>query len=107
MEELILFTHDAFDGQGVPPSPGPIYIHAAACDPFHGDGLLPDEYRGQPITLEAFGAERLRVAEKRVSGTEGDAVLQGLFQDRVVDYVHVRSTTAGCYLFRVERLNAD
>src|SRR5579859_7393889 len=40
-EELILFTHDAFYGQGVAPLPGPVYIHAEACPAFSGDAQLP------------------------------------------------------------------
>ena len=40
-EELILFTYDAFYGLGVPPLPGPVYIHAEVCFPFGGDGRLP------------------------------------------------------------------
>ena len=102
-EELILFTYDAFHGQGVPPSPGPVYIHAAACAPFPGDGQIPSDYHGQPLTLEAFGENRKRMGERLLEETDGEAALEELFRDREVRYVHVRSTTAGCYLFRVER----
>jgi len=102
-EELILFTYDAFHGQGVPPSPGPVYIHAAACQAFGGNGQIPAEYRGQPLTLEAFGANRERRRERQLNGTDGDAALQEIFLDAQVKYVHVRSTSAGCYLFRVQR----
>lgn len=102
-EEFILFTYDAFHGQGVSPSPGPVYIHAERCGPYDGNGELPAEYQGQPLTLEAFGDDRRRVSEKLVSGTNGNAVLQEIFQDSDVKYIHVRSTSAGCYLFRVER----
>lgn len=105
-EELILFTYDAFYGQGVPPLPGPVYIHADSCLPFGGDGRLPSAYRGQPLTFEAFGENRRRLAEKRVDelvdGCDPDQVLEELFKQPHVRYVHVRSTTAGCYLFRVE-----
>ena len=103
-EELILFTYDAFHGQGVPPSPGPVYIHAEACSAFDGDGKIPPEYRGQPLTLEAFGENRERLGERRLGDTDGDAALQEIFEIAEVRYVHVRSTTAGCYLFRVERV---
>jgi len=103
LEELILFTYDAFHGQGVSPLPGPVYIHAEACAPFVGNGQLPEEYRGQPLTFEAFGESRARLGEKRQEGSEGDEILQELFERAEVRYVHVRSTSAGCYLFRVER----
>ena len=109
-EELILFTYDAFYGQGVPPLPGPVYIHAEPCRPFEGEGKLPEAYRGQPLTFEAFGENRSRLGEKRVDelvdGKDADQALEELFREHRVQYVHVRSTKAGCYLFRVERASA-
>jgi Protein of unknown function (DUF1203) len=102
-EELVLFTFDAFHGQGVPPMPGPVYIHAESCSPFVGNGRLPEEYRGQPLTFEAFGEDRKRVGEMLINKGDADAALQELFHDPAVIYAHARSTTAGCYLFRVER----
>src|SRR5260370_20401582 len=52
-EELILFTYDAFAGQGVPPMPGPVYGHAKDCEPYSGETRGPAEYRGQPLAPEA------------------------------------------------------
>jgi hypothetical protein len=102
-EKLILFTYDAFYGQEVPPSPGPVYIHAEACAPFAGAGRIPVEYRGQPLTFEAFGESRERLGERRIKEQDGEGALEEIFRNSEVQYVHVRSTTAGCYLFRVER----
>ena len=102
-EELILFTYDAFSGQGVAPSPGPVYVHAEQCEAFRGSGKIPSAYLGQPLTFEAFGAGRKRLAEKTVAGCGEDQALQTIFADAEVKFVHVRSTSAGCYLFRVER----
>lgn len=102
-EELVLFTYDAFHGQGVPPSPGPVYIHAEPCVQFAGHGHLPQEYHGQQLTLEVFGDNRARLTERLVNGTDGDTHLREIFEDPKAKYAHVRSTPAGCYLFRVER----
>ena len=102
-EELILFTYDAFHGQGVWPSPGPVYIHAEACPQFAGNGSVPTEYHRQPLTLEAFGRNRERLGERLLQETDGQGALEEIFANEAVQYVHVRSTTAGCYLFRVER----
>ena len=102
-EELILFTYDAFHGQGVRPSPGPVYIHAESCAPLEGNGQIPAEYRDQPLTLEAFGEGRERLGERLLKDDDGDTALQEIFENAEVRYVHVRSTSAGCYLFRVER----
>ncbi len=102
-EELILFIYDAFHGKSVPPMPGPVYVHAEACESFVGNGEIPKEYLGQPLTLEAFAANRERLAEKRLLGGGEDAALEELFGREDTEYVHLRSTSAGCYLFRVER----
>jgi len=101
-EELILFTYDAFEGLGVPPLPGPVYVHAEHCEAYAGDGHIPEEYRGQPLTLEAFGDGRQRLAERSVRGGEEETARE-LLGLAGVRYLHARSSTAGCYLFRVEK----
>jgi hypothetical protein len=102
-EELILFTMDAFQGQNVPPSPGPVYIHAKECARYVGQGGIPETYRGRLLTLEAFGPNRKMLAEVRVSNSNEERIAEELLANPEVEYVHVRSTEAGCYLFRIER----
>jgi Protein of unknown function (DUF1203) len=102
-EELILFTMDAFHGQNVPPSPGPVYIHAKECARYAGQGGIPRTYRGRLLTLEAFGPDRKMLAEVRVSDSNEERIAEQLLENPEVEYVHVRSTEAGCYLFRIER----
>ena len=85
------------------PMPGPVYIHAHRCERSAGDEEIPPGYLGQPLTLEAFGADRERLAERRVAGSGEVETLRELFEQTETHYVHVRSTSAGCYLFRVER----
>jgi len=101
-EEAILFTMDAFHGQNVPPSPGPVYIHAKKCGRYEERPGIPEAYRGRLLTLEAFGADRKMLAEVRTSGEE-EATARNMLANSEVEYVHVRSTEAGCYLFRLER----
>ena len=102
-EELILFTMDAFHGLNVPPSPGPVYIHAKECPRYEADRGIPDAYRGRLLTLEAFGADRKLVAETRAANSEEEGIAEELFKNPAVEYIQVRSTEAGCYLFRLER----
>jgi len=102
-EELILFTMDAFHGLNVPPSPGPVYIHAKECARFGESSGIPDAYRGRLLTLEAFGADRKLIAEVRAANSQEKSLAEELFIDSDVKYIQVRSTEAGCYLFRLER----
>lgn len=102
-EELILFTMDAFHGLDVPPSPGPVYIHAEACSRYSGVGTIPETYRGRLLTLEAFGADRKLLAEIRATDSREETIASELLENPEVQYINVRSTEAGCFLFRLER----
>ena len=102
-EEFLLFTYDPFRELGEPPLPGPIYIHAEQCERKTEQREFPEEYRGRLLTLAAYGADRALLAERRVSGGSEEAEAEKLFADPEVRYIHVRSTEAGCYLFRLER----
>jgi len=102
-EELLLFTMDAFHGMNVPPSPGPVYIHAESCARFSGNGGIPDAYRGRLLTLEAFGEDRKLISEVRATDSQEQKIAEEMFVDPKVAYIQVRSTEAGCFLFRLER----
>jgi hypothetical protein len=102
-EEVLLFTMDAFHGLNVPPSPGPAYIHAEACTRFTGNGGIPEAYRGRLLTLEAFGTDRKLISEVRAKDSQEEKIAEEMFTNPEVQYVQVRSTEAGCFLFRLER----
>jgi Protein of unknown function (DUF1203) len=98
-----LFTHDAFESIETLPLPGPVYVHAEACERYREDGGFPAELRKSPRTLNAYARGRRLLAQEHVKDGNVDAAIARLFERESVDYIHVRSTTAGCYTFRVER----
>jgi Protein of unknown function (DUF1203) len=98
-----LFTHDAFAGVETLPLPGPVYVHADGCERYADEGQLPRHLLESPRTLNAYGKGRKLVGQEYVQGAEAAAAIDRLFERADVEYVHVRSTTAGCYTFRVER----
>ena len=103
-EELVLFTYDPFGLLGMPPLPGPVYIHAQCCERRVGADSIPEEYRGRLLTFAAYGANRELVKEIRLSSGNEDEAAEKLFANPAVKYIHVRSTDAGCYLFRLDRV---
>jgi hypothetical protein len=80
-----------------------VYVHARDCKRHNGGGAFPEEYRGRFLTLDAYGEDRALVTEVRVSGGDEQQAAETLFEDPKVKYIHVRSTEAGCYLFRLDR----
>jgi len=99
----ILFTYDRFAGVESLPQPGPVYIHADPCPRYTEDAGFPEELRGSPRTIEAYGRGRQLLAQEHVrDGKPGEAI-QRFFARPDVDYLQVHSTIAGCFTFRIER----
>jgi len=102
-DRRILFTYDRFSGLEPLPQPGPIYIHADNCPRYPEHAGFPEELRGSPRTLEAYARGRRLLAQDYVCDGKFEPVIEELFTRTDVDYLHVNSTTAGCFTFRVER----
>lgn len=102
-EEATLFTYDAFEGIESLPLPGPVYIHAGSCARYPENGGFPEVLRNSPRTLNGYARGRRLITVEYVEDGNVDAGIEKLFARADVDYIHVRSTTAGCYTFRIER----
>ena len=103
VERRILFTYDRFAATESLPLPGPVFVHADVCVRYPKDGGFPEELRTSPRTLEAYAQGRRLLAREYVTDGKMEKVIEQLFALPDVDYVHVNSTTAGCYTFRIER----
>jgi len=105
-EERILFTYNPFAGLDSYPSPGPVFIHANACETFSAINEFPAELRELPLTLEAYGDDRVILARERPGHSEIEAAITRCFAVSGVRYIHVRNTEAGCFMARIERSEA-
>lgn len=101
-ERMILFTYDAFEGREELPLPGPIFVHERECTPYAEAGF-PQPFARSSVVLDAYRAGRELVVEKRVDGVDAEGELTVLLERPEIDYIHVRSASAGCYLFTVQR----
>ena len=81
---------------------GPIFLHADGCERYAG-GTLPPDFAQRPIVLRAYdAAQNIARAEVVVDGTTEQRIA-GLVADPEIAWVHARSLTHGCYLFRIDR----
>lgn len=103
-EDRLLFTYDPFGKSESLPLPGPVFVHADACDGYEGSGGFPSELRFIPATLNAYGRGRkLREVRYVEPGSDAERVIDELLARPDVDYIHVRNTEAGCFMFEVRR----
>jgi hypothetical protein len=103
VDRRILFTYDRFAGVESLPLPGPVFIHAEACQRYLENARFPDQLRASPRTLEGYARGRRLLAQKYVTDGKIERVIEQIFARSDVDYIHVNSTAAGCYTFRIER----
>ena len=82
-EERILFTYNPFEGLDTYPSPGPVFIHRDACQPFRGSGF-PETLKSLPLTLEAYGDDRWILGRARVTDGEVDDAIETLLANDAV-----------------------
>ena len=102
-DRRILFTYDRFAGVESLPQPGPVYVHADACQRYSEDAGFPEELRGSSRTVEAYARGRRLLAQEYVRDGKFEPVIEKLFAISGVDYLQVNSTTAGCFTFRIAR----
>lgn len=106
-DRRILFTYDRFAGIESLPQPGPVYIHADDCERYNGDGGFPEELRNSPRTLEAYAHGRKLIASEYIADGKYEDAIEKLFANLEAAYIQVNSTTAGCFTFRIERIDAQ
>ena len=82
---------------------GPVFIHPSACAGPDGSGY-PDELRGSPRVMRAYGADGRIVDGRLVSaGEDPEPVIDELLADERVAVVHARALGFGCFTFAIER----
>jgi hypothetical protein len=106
-ERRLLFTHDPFRDTVDLPLPGPVFVHEAGCRRYAPDAGFPPSLCDAPLTFNAYGADRALLARERTqAAAEADAAIDRLLGAPGVEYVHVRSTRAGCFLCRLDPVPA-
>jgi hypothetical protein len=95
------------------------YVHQAADTPYRASHAifvrerdvaptdlvddLPPAMRVRPLSLRAFDAEGLMVDGDLVDGAAAESMIERLFADSSVAYIHAHYARRGCYAGLIER----
>ena len=95
------------------------YVHQAADTPYHSshaifvrDGAsatydrvneIPDVMRGRLLSLRAFDAGGMMLDADVIDGQDIENLIERMFADPSVAYIHVHSAKRGCYMALVDR----
>ncbi len=79
-----------------------VYVREGATESRSFDGL-PEVLRRRLLSLRGFSLEGMLVEADVVDGNDARPVIERLFADRAVAYIHAHSARPGCYLARIDR----
>lgn len=105
-ENYLILSHRPFPQPQPYAEQGPIFLHADRCPRYADENALPP--RNLPLSqilVKGYRSDdRIHYGTGQIiAGDKIEQVAEDLFGDPEVAYIHVRSATANCYHFRIER----
>ena len=83
---------------------GPVYIHENECAAYTEHKEFPRELRTRrPLVLRCYADDGTMVGGELVGDRPVEEVIESLFSDTEVKYLHARTATVGCFIARIER----
>ena len=103
-ERVILFSYRPFEAPSLYQEVGPVFVHADGCQPHAAESGFPSDFVERPVILRPYDA-RHHIQDSQVFAQPGEAqaVAERMLENPDVAYVHARSLSRGCYLFRIDR----
>ena len=101
--EILLLVNFEHQGADTPyRSSHAIYVREGATKAWSGDHL-PEVMRKRLLSLRGFSSEGLMVDADVVEGREAEPLIERLFADPDVAYIHAHYARPGCYAARIDR----
>jgi len=104
-DEMILVSHDPFDGDSPYRCPSPIFLHRDACGQPDNGPVLPDSLTVRQLSVRAFDRTSMMTDAAIVDGAALGETLSLLFEDDDVSTIHVHNAARGCWATSFERIS--
>jgi hypothetical protein len=106
-EEMILVSHDPFDGSSSPyRSASPIFLHRSPCAP-PDLAEVPEQLTRRRLSVRAFDTSDMMLDAALIEGRDLAPAIEHLLENTAVNHLHVHNEPRGCFAARVDRLKAD
>lgn len=108
-EQRILFSYAPVGADHAYNEVGPVFIHAEECTPYAADAAdFPPEIKAGrlpiPLVLRKYSAARRMVGAMQVADNAAvETLLEQIFEDPAVAFVHVRNAEVQCFITQVAR----
>jgi hypothetical protein len=101
-EELILMSYSPFHTEHPYKETGPIFICASGDTGYTDIHRWPPEIDPRQRVFRAYNAAE-EIADAEVGTDDPDSLIARLFSNPLVDCIHVRALTYGCFTFKITR----
>ena len=103
-EPLLLFSYRPFGEPRPYQEVGPVFLHARPCEAHVSQDSMPDDFANRPVVLRPYDKDdNIAESQRYAQPGEAAAIARALLANENIAYLHARSRSHGCYLFRIER----
>ena len=103
-EPLLLFSHKPFDEVRPYQEVGPVFVHARRCERYASTEIFPPDFAGRALVLRPYDKDdNIADSQRYAEAGQAVAVAREFLADDNIAYIHARSRTHGCFLFKIER----
>lgn len=103
-EEIALICYTPWTEPSPWAEAGPVFVHFGQCAGYDAPGEYPEDFRRSPSMLNPFDHTGARAYEHITfvkPDDDHEAAVRAVLDQPSVAYLHVRSSTAGCFTFAV------
>ena len=92
---LLAFTHHNVSSPYR--ASGPIFVRSGARTASPAVGEIPAMFRHRLLSIRAYDASAMMVGAEVVKGSELEEIIERLFGNESVSYLHIHNAQPGCY----------
>ena len=101
-ETLLLVNYEHQDADSPFRSSHAIYVREGATETWRGNSI-PDVMKRRLLSLRGFSDEGMLIDADVAEGTEAEPLIERLFSNPRIAYIHAHIARPGCYLARIDR----
>jgi hypothetical protein len=104
-EAVLLLNFEHLAGDSPYRSVGPIFVRESATETYSRTNELPEVLRvpGRLFSVRAYDDKDMLVTAEVVAGAELEQLIQRMFSEDKIVYLHVHNARPGCYSCRIDR----
>lgn len=101
-EQVVLFPYESIPAGHPYAESGPIFVHAEKCEPYAAVEEYPASFRSGRV-LRAYNRNNDMIDAVALENDQPENTIMKLLENPETAFLQARSSTRGCYTFRIER----